>query len=170
MITFLIPLHSTPYGSNEGLRNPVISEMTEEGRLAKARSCVRMTAHATSDEDTTTNLASPSCTSMRGPCLRESECRDRCGSAPIWWRFPIKGSFGGDGGGFSEMFLLFVIVWRMKRARGEMKKARVAESNKLWYILSEFDIAIAIVLRISLTGRKKVNVPWKWGSFYNSHK
>ncbi|MED6218629.1 hypothetical protein PIB30_028327 [Stylosanthes scabra] len=64
----------------------------------------------------TTNVGIfPSRRNMRGPCLLETSLKDRCGNVPNWCRFPMKGSFGGDGGRLMLDLLLLLVRLSTRR-------------------------------------------------------
>ena len=86
-----------PYTSISGIFN--------FGRLQKFKSWVFMISLAVSGEEATSTGTLPNCINMSGPCFWDKAWRERWGLEPSWWRFPMIGSFGGDGGKF-----LFVLM------------------------------------------------------------
>jgi len=67
-------------------------------------------------DETTRVCLWPSFRSIRGPYLLERAAMDWCGRAPSWWRLPMMGSLGGEGG---KLGLL-----RLKSFSRSMKKNR----------------------------------------------
>ncbi|KAJ0440834.1 hypothetical protein HanIR_Chr16g0791071 [Helianthus annuus] len=62
-------------------------------------SWVFIISRAASADETTRIGTEPRWISMSGPpCVWDKEWREWCKSGVIWWRLPITGSFGGDGG------------------------------------------------------------------------
>lgn len=73
-------------------------------RLAKIKSWVFMISRDASAEEATTTGTRPKCSNMRGPCFLAKAWRERWGLEPSWWRFPMIGSFDGEGGMFFRGF------------------------------------------------------------------
>lgn len=106
-------------------------------RLEKTTSWFFAISLTMSGEETTTVGTRPKWRSMRGPYFSESDRRDRSGCFPIWWRFPIIGKPGGDGGklrsfGFDEEYILSMNKRRSERRRRETeeKKDSCSSCNK----------------------------------------
>lgn len=59
----------------------------------------------------------PSFRRRRGPCFLAREAAERWGRLPSWWRLPIIGSCGGEGGE-----LLWDLVGRSLRKRTKRKR------------------------------------------------
>ena len=75
-------------------------------------SCVFMISWAASADEATSVGTLPKWTSMSGPYLCEIAWRERCGLDPSWCKFPMIGSFGGDGGK-----IILVFEWSEKMCR-----------------------------------------------------
>lgn len=74
----------------------------------------------TKSGDETTRVGTwPRFRSMRGPYFLESASRERCGNFPSWWRFPIIGSLGGEGG---KLCFLPKMFWMKKRKERRRRK------------------------------------------------
>jgi len=95
------------------------------GLLQHWRSWVLRNSLAMSAEEATTTGTVPSLRYMRGPYFWESLCRERCGSSPNRWRFPIKGRFAGPGGSFC----LAHLGEERSRGRSERRKRRKATAD-----------------------------------------
>lgn len=81
-----------PYKSMSGILNL--------GRLANFKSWVFKISLAASGEEATSMGTLPRCINMSGPCFLDRASSERWGFNPSWWRFPMIGSLGGDGGKF----------------------------------------------------------------------
>ena len=98
--------------------------MVDLGRFENTSSWVFMISRAAAAEETTRTGLLPKRSSMSGPCFREREWREWWAKSPSWWRFPMIGSRGGDGGECGG-----VVERRLRRSvRGRRERRR--ESNK----------------------------------------
>lgn len=77
-----------------------------------------MILEAASAEEMTRAGTVPSQSNMIGPCWRAKARSDWCGNKPSWWRFPMIGSLGGEGGRY---FLLEVGVLKTHLMRNNVK-------------------------------------------------
>lgn len=68
-----------------------------------------------------------------GPNFWERRRRERWGGWLSWWRLPIRGSFGGDGGSFRSFFVMgFDLLMNLeirRIIRREMKKMNVVDDD-----------------------------------------
>lgn len=103
--------------------------MVDLGRLEKIRSWVFMISWAAAAEEATTMGAAAKCSSIKGPWVWEREWRERWGKEPIWWRFPITGSFWGDGGGFLCGGRVVVEESHLRRKTRKRKRGRREKMN-----------------------------------------
>lgn len=88
------------------------------GRLANVKSWVFMISRAASADEATSTGTLPRCNNMSGPCLRDKAWRVRWGLEPSWWRFPMIGSFRGEGGMFVLVLTLDEIhLFHLKNAK-----------------------------------------------------
>ena len=81
-----------------------------------------MTSLASFADETTRVGIWPSLRSMRGPYLSDRDATERCGRLPSWWRLPIIGSCGGDGGKALVLLVEKSLSESRKRKRKRKRK------------------------------------------------
>ena len=92
------------------------------GLFENTISWVFIISRAISADETTRVGTWPKCKSIRGPYLLDSTLRERWGSPPSWWRLPITGNFGGDGG---KLSLPLPSNWRsLNNKKGNRREKR----------------------------------------------
>ena len=92
------------------------------GRFEKIISFVLMISSAISADDNTTVAAQPKSKNIIGPYFLDRAWREQCGSVPSWWRLPIIGSFGGDGGNFGLPLLKCLKMYTKEKSKTKNKR------------------------------------------------
>ena len=103
--------------------------MLDLGRFAKLRSWVFMISWAASADETTRTGTLPKWSIMRGPWRWAKVSSEWWGCKSSWWRFPMIGSFGGEGG---EFFLVFLFGRKEDHLNWSMKMKAKMVKTKVW--------------------------------------